>query len=432
MTESSDGLLELVAVIRRRWAPLLLVCVVVFGGAIRYAETRHDQYEAFAIVSVAPRPRAGGADLVRIGAPKYASYISAPSTLRPLARRLGEPPGLLLEGANAEVAPDTGNLIISVRLPTGERAAKAANALANQVVRFGADDKLLLVNHVARADVPTTPAGPSRRLIEAAGLIVGLLLGIAIAALLERLAPAMRPRQDHALISYTPIIGRLPWSKSLRLEPEQALADPSVAAAAVDLVMYLEREIAHRSMRVLVVTSPVGNDGKTTVAKLIAPLLAIGNESVLLVDAHPANPELSQRFGINGGAFHDVVEGESSIEDRVKQAWVERLWILGTSYDPSTHSPARDRLLEFVRQAEERFALLIFDAAPLDQSHLARELTTIADGVILVTSATRPAEQAQAAVAALREDSVVFVGVVTNGVREITQPGSGILRSGGN
>lgn len=427
MTEASDGLLELVAAIRRRWKPLLLTCLVVLTGAVLYAETRPDQYEAFAIVSVTPRPRAGGADLVRIGAPRYASYISAASTLRPLARRLGEPADLLLGGANAEVAPDTGNLIVSARLPTAQRAATAANTLADQVVRFGADDQLLLVSHVARADAPTAPAGPSRRLIEAAGLIVGLLVGIAVAALVERLAAALPARQRHPLVPYTPIIGRLPWSKAVRLEPEQALADPSVAAATLDLVMCLEREIKHRSMRVLVVTSPAGNDGKTTVAKLVASMLAVGNESVLLVDAHPAHPDLSQSLGANGGAFHDVVDGRSGIEDRAKQAWVERLWVLGTSYDPSTHSPSRERLLEFVRQAEERFALLVLDAAPLAQSQLARELATIADGVILVTAVTKPAEQAEAAVAALREDSVLFVGVVTNGVREIIQPSSQIL-----
>jgi succinoglycan biosynthesis transport protein ExoP len=421
VAETGDGLLDLAATIRRRWWPILLICLPIVAGATFYAETRPDHYQASAIVSVIPRPNGGGADLVRVGAPKYASYISAPATLRELAPRIGEPPSLLIDGVNAEVAPDTGNVIISAELPTPERAARAANRLANQVIRFGAKDKLLSVNLVARADVPTMPAGPSRRLIEAAGLVLGLVVGVAFAALLERLAPTVRgASRPYQLLSLAPIMGRLPWSKALRLGPEEALADPSVAAAAIDLAFYLEREMTDRSMRVLVVTSPVGNDGKTTIAKLVAALLSVRSDSVLLVDANPANPELSQHPGADHrNTLQQILHGRSRIEDSVHQAWNDRVWILPSSHSPNGYDPSRDRLLEFVRQAREEFTHVVIDTGSLAHSRIARQLATMADGVILVTSASGSAHEMEAAVTALRKDSTVFVGVVVNGVREI-------------
>jgi Mrp family chromosome partitioning ATPase/capsular polysaccharide biosynthesis protein len=417
VAETNDSLLQLVDTVRRRWVPLLLITLVILAGTIWYAETRPDEYQASAIVSVTPRPDKGGADLVRVGAPKYAAYISAASTLRAIAPRLGEPPRLLLAGVDAEVAPDTGNLVISVRLPTPQRAARAADVLARQVVQFAQDDqRLLTVRLIARADVPTAPAGPSRRLIEAAGLIVGLLAGVGFAALIERLASSAQARQRPLLDPLTPVIGRLPWSRALRLEPMEAVQDPSVGQAAVDLLVQVEHEVTRRSMEVLVVTSAMANEGKTTVAKLLATLLAIGSDSVLLVDAHMKNPALSKGLEpTNGNGLRDVLTGNGRIEDYMQQSWSERLWLLTSSYDPNGNGVSRRRLIQLVHEARKRFGLVVFDTGSLLHDDLARELVTIADGVLLVTSAESSLGEAEAAVAALRSIPSLFVGLIVNG-----------------
>jgi capsular polysaccharide biosynthesis protein len=185
VAERGTGLPEMVDALRWRWYLVLLVAVPVVVGAALYAESLDPLYDASAIVAISPRPESGqvSADLIRIEAPKYVSYITAPSTLRRLAPRLDEELDDLIDGVTADVQTDTGNITISVRLPTARRASAAANVLAADVVRFSRSDPLLAAQLVAPAAPPRSPAWPPRRLIEAAALLVGLVLGAAVAFL---------------------------------------------------------------------------------------------------------------------------------------------------------------------------------------------------------------------------------------------------------
>ena len=168
------GLPELFDAVRWRWRPTVLIALVFMLGATVYVETLPSQYDGKTLVAVGPRPRSGaGSDDVRVIAPKYVEYVTARSTVEKVAPRIGEDPDTLAKAVTASVATDTGNVTITVRLPDAERAARAANAFAQEAVAFSRTDRLMLAQQVTEALPPNSPSGPPRRLLEAAALLVG-------------------------------------------------------------------------------------------------------------------------------------------------------------------------------------------------------------------------------------------------------------------
>src|SRR5205823_5637065 len=163
----------------RRWKITLAVVVAFVGGAVAYAQSLPNEYTSKVVLAFAPRPGTNlGGDTVRVVLPKYVVYATSPATLRRVAQSIGEQPGILADAVDASTAVDSGNVTVKVKLGTPNRAADAANAVATDVLRFSDTDPLLQGVIVAPALPDPLPSGPHRSLLEAAALVVGLLLGV--------------------------------------------------------------------------------------------------------------------------------------------------------------------------------------------------------------------------------------------------------------
>ena len=132
------GLPELFDAIRWRWRPTTLIALLFFLGATFYVERLPAQYDGIALIAISPDPSSpnSGADTVRVGAPKYVEYVNALATIRRVALRLGENEQTLRNAVGAHLATDTGNVTITVRLPSPFRAARAANAFADSTLVY--------------------------------------------------------------------------------------------------------------------------------------------------------------------------------------------------------------------------------------------------------------------------------------------------------
>jgi polysaccharide biosynthesis transport protein len=420
VAERGTGLPEMVDALRWRWYLVLLVAVPVVVGAALYAESLDPLYDASAIVAISPRPESGqvSADLIRIEAPKYVSYITAPSTLRRLAPRLDEEPVDLTDGVSADVQTDTGNITISVRLPTARRASATANVLAADVVRFSGSDPLLAAQLVAPAAPPRSPAWPPRRLIEAAALLVGLVLGAAVAFLVERGRPRIRTWRDIASITGYPVLGRIPASASLRGRRAHPL-DPALGVAIRTLRVNLERAADGEPKGVVMVTSSSDGEGKTTIARMLAESFARVGLRVLLVDAdlHRATLSRSLDFGPRSGGLADILRGRLDLNDTIATTVTEGLYVLPTTTDPDAGDELARRFPELAETARQTFDLIVLDSPPLLGTADARTLAALADGVVVVASAGRMATPLAEATQALETLRVKVLGAVGNRLR---------------
>jgi capsular exopolysaccharide synthesis family protein len=403
----------------RRWKVAVAVLIAFAAGAIAYAEQLPDQFQGKAVMAFAPRKDVNiGGDVVRQVLPKYVSYATAPVTLDRVAARIGEQPATLRNAVKSSVSVDSGNLSITVQLSSGDRAANAANAVAQDVLGFSDTDPLLSAVIVSPA-VPDAPSGPPRRLIEAAALLVGVLLGGVVAFLVERSWPRIRSPRDAALLTGYPLLGRVPASKQLQRSPSVAMEDPAVGSAIRTLRTSLERASREKPVHVLMVTSAVSGEGKTTLASCLARSFALLDAEVLLVDADLRRPSIDRAFELNSKpGLADLLRGRATLGECLRDGGHPRLHVLPTTVDPEAGDLLARRFVELMRIARGQADVIVVDAPPILGTDDARTLAAMCDGVVMVVGVGTHAEPVSEAASALDALGVRVLGVVANRSRE--------------
>jgi tyrosine-protein kinase len=130
-------------------------------------------------------------------------------------------------------------------------------------------------------------------------LVFGLFAGLGLAFLLEASDKRLRSPDDIPARLQLPILGRIPPQS--KREQLAAMTRPSgpLAEAYRMLRLNIEFATADRNVRVLMVTSAMEGEGKTTTAANLALTLARAGRNVVLVDADFLRPSLAEVFSVS-------------------------------------------------------------------------------------------------------------------------------------
>ena len=146
------------------------------------------------------------------------------------------------------------------------------------------------------------------------GAVLGLLLGIGIAFLLERLDRRIREPKDLEKVYGLPLLGVVPESSACTLRWRRGrpgVALPSGESEAFHLIRAHMRYFnVDRELRTLMVASAAPGDGKTTIARHLAAASARVGARVLLLEADLRRPTIARQLGITSGrGVADVLIG---------------------------------------------------------------------------------------------------------------------------
>jgi capsular exopolysaccharide synthesis family protein len=161
--------------------------------------------------------------------------------------------------------------------------------------------------------VPARPAKPNVPIYLGASLVGGLFLGVCGALFTESVETKIQSFEEVEQLLDAPLLGILPkFRKSARRRPRNvvplSLNEPAKnqhanalnvpATAFSEALRALRTELLHSKgavpPKVILVTSSVPGEGKTTVSVNLASLLARSGKRVLLVEADMRNPSLVQ------------------------------------------------------------------------------------------------------------------------------------------
>jgi len=170
--------------------------------------------------------------------------------------------------------------------------------------------------------------------------------------------------------------------------------------------------------RLLLVTSSVPQEGKSTVAALLSRALAAAGRRVLLVDVDLRRPELHNVFRTQrAGGLSEVARGALSLDGAAAATDVENLSLLtaGTPVSSPAEFIDSEAFAAVLLQARERYDAVVLDSPPLltiaDSQLLARH----ADGILFVVRGFQtPREMVKSALERLQGRPVL--GVVLNGI----------------
>jgi capsular exopolysaccharide synthesis family protein len=254
--------------------------------------------------------------------------------------------------------------------------------------------------------------------------LLGTLLGIAYWDYQSKRVNSTKDVMDEGELR---VIGSLPMLNGRRaggllsMSPRaRQLVEIGLSRAIDSIRTALAFRKANKPLEVLLVTSALGQEGKTTVASQLAVSFARSGRRTLLIDGDVRNPQQHIVLGLpfNAGLC-EYLRDQAQLEDVVRATAAESLWFMTAGYrdsqtDQCLASPAVRKLIDELRS---RFDLIVLDTGPVLTSPDAMLLGQHAD--VAVISVRRDISRLPKVVEAadrLRSVGVEIAGAVVNGM----------------
>lgn len=241
------------------------------------------------------------------------------------------------------------------------------------------------------ASAPREPSSPGPKLFAAVGFGASLMLGTLLALFLERLDVGLRSQGQVERALGIPAIGLVPRLDRLRgaTKPHRYLIEKPLSAYAESIrSIYTALQLADVDSppKVVMVTSSLPQEGKTTLSLSLATFAARSAQRVLLMDLdlrHPSvqrDTELEVRTGLI-----ELVSGESTLDEALHRDEATNLDILPVKRQTGnpTDILSSQRMRALIAELRQRYDYIVMDSAPLLGVTDSRIATLFADRVLL-------------------------------------------------
>jgi capsular exopolysaccharide synthesis family protein len=394
------SLLKHYTMLFKRWAWLMILGIVICGG-VTYVVSKliPPVYQASSTVIVTIQSSTSAYDNVNASeqiAPTYAQLITSTQVLQPVVAQHPDLTLLLLRNmVTAKFQSNTTLIEIDVSNNSPDLAVKLADEVGQSFQGY-ADTQLPGNVQFLPADRPVEPLWPRPKVFAGIGALVGLGLALSLIVIFEWIddRPA-RPEEVEEILGVETLtdISRFPRKQSIE-ETEQM---PGFKESIRMLGAGLNVAQAIKPFKLLMITSALPGEGKSTVATNLATSLAIAGKRVLLVDADLYHPTLDQRFQVgNASGFSGLLWDAQEQLDIASVRWQEtpipRLFVLPSGKFTSRatellQSSLADQVFTLFKQAP--FDYIIFDSSPLLTVADARILAFRVQALVVVIDASK-------------------------------------------
>lgn len=476
---------------RQRWV-IVASALIAAAAAVAYSLTKTPEYEATAeiqFVDLREDLTAFGTAVPVAEFPKQiaakSELVTSPEVVRGVRDLLGGGPSLdeIRGSVTTRLDPDNNLVSITARSDnSGLRAQRLANAFASETRRTvtrdqrrrlinaaellrdsarGESNELSRINVLERAssleafaqfsepvtiarsaDEPTDPVSPQPIRDSSLALLLGLIVGVLLAFLRDSLDPRLTDAHEVQHHVGFPLVGYV-GDDAFDPKPRRnggAGGVPDLVESFRILRSNVDFLSPDSSITTVAVTSPLPEEGKSTVSVGLAFASAMAGNRVLLVECDMRRPVLAERFDLRSSpGLADWIAGLAGPAEVLQQIAIDG------DEDPqqarfdaseSAEQPAKvsaivggDRVMgptellasrrfgEFIDEVRPLFDLVVLDCAPILPVSDALEVLPRADSVLLcvrLDHTTR--EQALAAKAAVEHLPAKPTGLVVTGV----------------
>ncbi|PSH03200.1 MAG: hypothetical protein CXZ00_13605 [Acidobacteria bacterium] len=345
----------------------------------------------------------------------------------------------------AEVKVASGQLGRVARYNELKKDVETNTTLANDLYRrikeagIAAGARATDMSIVGQARVLDRPSHPNWRLNLIAGMFAGVLGGILIGFVRESLDSRIHAIEDLRGIAIASSVSLIPefgsdlsfrerglirkkWDTGgpemyLQTRPNSPEAE---ALRGLGSCVMLAR--AEKSLRVILVTSSLPREGKSTLAVNFASALSRHGKTCL-IDADLRAPKLGRAFDIpNGAGLSDLLTGQPSIRLN-SVSGLPNLMVLTAGKAETESTPSEllssDSMRKILDALRAKFDSVVIDAPPLLLFAEARVLATLVDGIIMVCryGVTTRSDLAQSEAVLKTVNAAPVIEVVMNGAQ---------------
>lgn len=286
------------------------------------------------------------------------------------------------------------------------------------------------------AVAPQKPSWPAPGIVVTSGLIGGLTLGAALAALLHWLEKTVRSRRDvsratglNSIFTIAPLSQQSPalgnssaFGPLLAALTERDSSDSAYRHCVRHLLTQIRRVEKPGRPHTIGFTSPRVDAGTSATALAVAVAAAKSGDRVMLVDAAASDPELSQAFASNlkHGAIKAPGTKDELNEMVVRDAqWGFSILPLALIDLPSLGVQQQRRMVALLNGVSQNYDLVIIDAGAILADEGSAFLMATADQILVVAGAgvTTAADLALTMEALDAERARITGAVLTNALR---------------
>ncbi len=379
----------------KRWMWLFVVGALVCGGATYFISTLlRPVYQAstYLIVTIGASTHPSVTDSLQ-AVPTFAQLITTPSVLTPVVE---QHPGMSIQDllAMLSIKPQANTQIIELDIQAG--SAALATELANQVSQSFAQ----YANTGAPGTIRFMPAQTSAQPIQprpwenaGIGAVVGLLLAVMLSLFFEWISnratsvEQIQELLDAEIMTLVPCLPR----KAHLSETWQATAEKyHMICASLNMAQ------ASKPFKLVMFTSALAGEGKSTIISQVAMNLAQAGKQVLLIDLNIHRPVLEQQFHLPSQVgLTNLLTRRSTrlhIEQYSQASEVDGLHVLTAGTQRMNSAEFLQALAStqfFALLKQTAFDYILLDAPPLFAVADTQILLPALEAVVLVVNGAR-------------------------------------------
>src|SRR6266702_2764915 len=271
------------------------------------------------------------------------------------------------------------------------------------------------IRPVDEARVPMYPAEPNVPRNLSFALALGLTTGIGLAFLLEGIDNTVRTPEQAQAISGLPSLGMIPLGSKTLSEGNARGLSVAASKEAVELITISRPQSqmseSYRALRtsllltsvgappkIILITSALPQEGKTTTSINTATVLAQKGTRVLLIDADLRRPSIHKTLGMGPRAgLSNVLTGGTTLQQAtIRSSSLPNLFVLPAGTPPPNPAEllASAQMIDMLAELREQYDHIVVDTPPTLSVTDAVVLSTRADAVVLVIRSgqtTKPA-----------------------------------------
>lgn len=308
---------------------------------------------------------------------------------------------------------------------------KLAYNVLNAVIEYYPDVAEFVVgptimNLLDESGVPSAPVN-SRNYGSAIkkGILVGLMVWTVIVLLFAMMSSTVHNEAELKRLLNLRCIGTLPVAKGVRkggknspcpvLMEEGSKSDFNESVRLMRI--RVEKELREREKKVLLVSSAIPGEGKTTVAVNLAVALAQKGKRTLLIDCDLRNPSVGKAFHKqNVPGLAAFLTGKETPQ-KIIHRQLKNLYVVygGPSVSNAAELLAKEETKYFIKEARDVFDYIILDTSPCSMLADAAELADLADcALYTIRQEYAPKNRVQDGAQLLADSGLPLIGCIMN------------------
>ena len=275
-----------------------------------------------------------------------------------------------------------------------KRDYQVSSTMYNYLLKKKTEIELLVVSTLSdykiidKAHTFDEPIKPKRALMMVISPLIGLLLGIIFAIILEALNKKIKTKDELESLTDFPIYGIIPelYKKDIKLEVCDNPNSPFTESYR-NLRNHLQNRKENNEATIITITSNIANEGKTTLTSNLACVFQMAGYKSIILSLDLRKPMLHTYFNLmNNKGMSSYLAGEDSIQDIIFATKHTDLHVITSGPIPNNPSELilSKRLPELIEILKTRYDYIFIDTAPVGLVSDTLQLMKIADKNLVV------------------------------------------------